>query len=80
MACNPASAESIRQLRDLRDRASERGDECLAALLAGVDLFVAVGRELELLEAMRRLAHDVRPAVENTPTAEDLRRLYERDS
>lgn len=79
MACEPASPESIRELRELRDRAVERGDECLATLLGGVDLFVALGRELEVLELMRRLALDVRDAVENTPTAEDLRRLYERD-
>jgi hypothetical protein len=79
MSYEPASHESVRELRELRVRAAERGDQCLATLLAGVDLFVAAGRELEVLDAMRRLAQDVRHAVENTPTEEDLRRLYERE-
>ncbi len=77
MGCNPASRESVDELRRLRDRASERGDECLSTLLAGVDLYVSLGRELELLEVMRRFAHEVHDAVDNTPTAEDLKRLYE---
>jgi hypothetical protein len=77
MSCQPPSPESVAELRQLRDRAFERGDECLAALLSGVDLYVAIGRELEILDVMRQLARDVHYAVENTPTAEDLRRLYE---
>jgi hypothetical protein len=79
MACHPASQQSIEELRQLRDRTIQRGDDCLATLLAGVDLFAALGRELEILEVMRQLAHDVRDAVENTPTAADLKRLYEMD-
>ncbi len=79
MACKPASPESVHELRQLRDRAYERGDECLATLLAGVDLYVALGRELEILDVMRQLALDAREAVENTPSAEDLKRLYEMD-
>ncbi len=79
MGCHPASSESIRELRELRDRAADRGDECLSALLAGIDLFVALGRELEVLDALRGMAQDVRHAAEHTPTAEDLRRLYDMD-
>ena len=79
MGCHPPSQQSIEELRQLRDRAIQRGDDCLATLLSGVDLFVALGRELEILDVMRQLAHDVRDAVENTPTAEDLTRLYEMD-
>jgi hypothetical protein len=77
MACQPASPESVQELRQLRARAVERGDECLATLLAGVDLYVALGRELEILELMRQHAYDLRVAVENTPTAKDLERLHE---
>lgn len=79
MGCQPPSPESIHDLRALRDLAFDRGEECLGALLAGVDLYVAMGRELELLEVMRNFAAEVRDAVENTPTAEDLKRLYEMD-
>jgi len=58
---------------------SRRGDECLSLLLAGVDLYVSVGREWELLEIMRNFAHDAEDMVKNTPSAADLKRLYERD-
>jgi hypothetical protein len=79
MGCHPPSPESVQALRKLRDTAAERGDDCLATLLAGVDLYVSLGREIELLEVMRSFAHEVREAVENTPSAEDLKRLYEMD-
>jgi hypothetical protein len=77
MACKPASRESLDALERLRREASERGDDCLAVVLAGVDLYVRVGREFELLEIMRRGAEEMRDAVENTPTAQELRRLFE---
>lgn len=77
MSCTPASKQSIEELRKLRDAAYERGDECLSTLLAGVDLYVALGREIELLDVMRQHAVDLREAVENTPSADDLRRLYD---
>lgn len=79
MICHPPSPDSLRALRSLRDKAAQRGDDCLSALLAGVDLYVSLGREMELLEVMRSFAHEVREAVENTPSADDLRRLYEAD-
>ena len=48
-------------------------------LLAGVDVYAAVGREWELLEVMRKFAHDADEMVRNTPTSNELKRLYERD-
>lgn len=48
-------------------------------LLAGVDMYTAVGREWELLEVMRNFAHHAEEMVRNTPTAAELRRLYERE-
>lgn len=77
MSCPPPSPESIAELRALRDHAIERGEDCLTTLLSGVDLYIAIGRELEILDVMRQMARDVNDAVQNTPTAEDLRRLYE---
>jgi hypothetical protein len=79
MAFEPPSLESVQALRRLRDQAFERGEDCLGTLLAGLDLYIALGREIELLEAMRHFANEIRPAVEGTPTADDLRRLYEWD-
>jgi hypothetical protein len=64
-------------LRRLRKQVKERGDECLATLLAGVEMYIAVGREWELLEIMRNFAHDAEEMVHNTPSAADLQRLYE---
>jgi hypothetical protein len=77
MACKPTSRESLDALKHLEREAQERGDECLAVLLAGVDLYVRVGREIELLDMMRKGADEMREAVENTPTAQDLRRLFD---
>jgi hypothetical protein len=67
----------MKALRKLREQASERGDQCLAMLLGGVELYVSVGREWELLEIMRQFAHNADEMVRNTPTASDLKRLYE---
>lgn len=79
MGCHPPHPDSMASLRRLRAEASERGDECLALLLGGVELYVSVGREWELLESMRKFAHEAEEMVRNTPTASELRRLYERD-
>ena len=79
MACQPAHPESIEGLRRLQREVKQRGDDCLAMLLAGVDVYAAVGREWELLEVMRKFAHDADEMVRNTPTANELKRLYERD-
>ena len=79
MACRPASQESLESLRRLQRDAAARGDECLSLLLAGVELYVRVGREFELLELMRQSAEEMRESVINTPTAEELTRLFERD-
>ena len=77
MACQPTSKDSLARLRSLIEDAEQRNDRCLAVLLAGVELYVGAGRELELLELMREHAEGFREAVENTPTAQDLRRLFD---
>jgi hypothetical protein len=79
MACHPTSESSLDGLRKLQNDAAGRGDDCLSLLLAGVELYARAGRELELLELMRRSAEEMREAIENTPSAQDLRRLYEQD-
>jgi hypothetical protein len=79
MACRPPSTESLESLRRLQQQAAERGDDCLSLLLAGVDFYVRAGRELELLESMRSHAEEMREAIENTPTAQELKRLYEKE-
>ena len=48
-------------------------------LLAGIDMYAAVGREWELLEIMRKFAHDAEEMVRNTPSAAELKRLFDRD-
>jgi hypothetical protein len=78
MLCQPPHPDSISDLRRLREEVSRRGDECLALLLAGVDLYASVGREWELLEIMRKFAHEAEEMVRNTPTAAELKKLYER--
>ena len=78
MVCQPPNPESLSELRHLQQRAKMRGDECLALLLAGVDVYISVGREWELLEIMREFAHDAEDMVRNTPSAAELRNLYER--
>jgi hypothetical protein len=79
MACQPPCPESIEALRRLQREVTQRGDECLAMLLAGVDLYTTVGREWELPEIMRKFAHDAEEMVRNTPTAAELKKLYERE-
>jgi hypothetical protein len=79
MGCEPPNPESLADLRRLREEIDRRGDKCLAMLLGGVELYVSVGREWELLESMRTFAHDAEEMVHNTPTANELRRLYEQD-
>jgi hypothetical protein len=79
MACRPTSPESLDRLRTLQLEAASRGDDCLSLLLAGINLYVQAGRELELLAFMRHNAEQMREAIENTPSAQDLRRLYERN-
>jgi hypothetical protein len=79
MGCRPTTQESLESLRKLYHEAVQRGDECLSLLLAGIELYIRAGREFELIELMRSRAEDMRDAVENTPSADDLRRLYERD-
>jgi hypothetical protein len=48
-------------------------------LLAGVEVYASVGREIELLEVMRNFAHDSEDMVRNTPSAGELQKLYERE-
>jgi len=79
MACQPPHPESIEGLRRLQRDVRQRGDDCLAMLLAGVDVYAAIGREWELLEVMRKFAHDAEEMVRNTPSAAELKKLYERD-
>jgi len=78
MVCQPPHPESLTGLRRLQQEVKQRGDECLAMLLAGVDLYASVGREWELLETMRKFAHDAEEMVHNTPSAAELKKLYER--
>jgi len=79
MMCQPPHPESIAGLRRLYDEVKERGDECLAMLLVGIDMYTAIGREWELLEIMRKFAADAQEMVRNTPTAAELKSLYERE-
>jgi hypothetical protein len=65
-------------LEELIGKARERGDECFAVLLEGVKMYVSLGREIDLLEAMRDFERELRPAVEGTPSAAELHRLYNR--
>lgn len=79
MPWRPLSPESLELLRRLRHEVAERGDERLALLLAGVELYATLGREFELLEIMRAFAHDMHEAVEGTPTARELEELFNRE-
>jgi hypothetical protein len=76
MSFRPVSRESLEGLRRLREDAIARGDDCLGTLLAGIELYVVLGREFELLESMRHFAHEMEECVANTPTAAELERLY----
>lgn len=79
MPWRPSSPESLELLRRLRHEIAEHGDERLALLLAGVELYAILGREFELLEIMRAFAHDMREAVEGTPTVKELEDLFNRE-
>ena len=76
MHCHPISDHSRQELLELRNRAHQRGDDCLAILLTGVDLYLSIGREVELLVLMRDYAEQMREAIENTPSANELEDLY----
>ena len=45
-------------------------------LLQGIDRYVSMGREWELLESMRTFAHDSQEMVNGTPSVADLQDLY----
>jgi hypothetical protein len=75
----PTNPESLELLRQARREIAERGDFRLALLLAGVELYAVLGREFDLLEIMRAFAHEMDMAVEGTPTARELEKLFERD-
>jgi len=79
MVCQPPHPESFMGLRRLREEVNQRGDECLALLLAGVDMYTSIGREWELLEIMRKFAHEAEGMVRDTPSAAELKKLYERE-
>jgi len=79
MLSQPPHPESLHALRRLREEVRERGDQCLALMLAGVEVYSSIGREWELLEIMRTFAHDAEEMVHNTPTAAELKKLYERE-
>jgi hypothetical protein len=79
MQWQQTSEASLRELRQLANNARARGDETLAVLIAGIDVFISLGREMELLEFMRHFETEIRPAVEGTPSASELERLYKPD-
>ncbi|MCS6951639.1 MAG: hypothetical protein RMK57_03810 [Bryobacterales bacterium] len=77
MTFGRTSEDSLEALRRLRDEARRRGDETLAVILTGVELYASLGREFELLEMMKKFADEMKEVIEQTPTVEELRRLYE---
>jgi hypothetical protein len=79
MPWQPSSEDSIESLRRLRRQVAERGDQRLALLLAGIELYAVLGREFELLEIMRTFAHDMHEAVEGTPSIKELEELFNRE-
>lgn len=79
MPWHPTSPESLELIRRLRNQIAENGDQRLALLLAGVELYATLGREYELLDIMRAFAHDIHEAVQGTPTARELEELFERE-
>jgi hypothetical protein len=79
MPWRPTNPESLELLRRLRIELAERGDERLALLLAGVELYSALGCEYELLDIMRVFAHEMHEAVQGTPTAIELDELFNRE-
>jgi hypothetical protein len=79
MNYRPVSEESRRDLGRLVVDVRLRGDECLAVLLEGIQMFVSLGSEVELLEMMSEFEREIRPAVERTPSVLELERLYHQD-
>ncbi len=79
MHWRPTDPESLELLRRLRHEVADRGDQRLALLLAGVELYATLGREFELLEIMRTFAQDMHEAVEGTPSAKELEELFNRE-
>jgi hypothetical protein len=79
MTWRPTNPESLELIRRLRHDIAERGDERLAMLLAGVELYATLGREFELLEVMRTFAHEMHESVQGTPTAKELEDLFNRE-
>lgn len=79
MRWEPVSESSREELRNLIESAKSRGDDALAVILQGVELYISLGREFDLLESMRSFEREIRPAVEGTPSAVDLHRLYNLD-
>jgi hypothetical protein len=75
----PTSPDTLSGLRQLIAQARQRGDHTMAVLLSGIDLYATLGREYELLEIMKHFAEDIQEAVDNTPTAAQLKELYERE-
>jgi hypothetical protein len=78
MAWRPTSPESLALLHSFRHEIADRGDERLALLLAGIELYAILGRDVELLEVMRAFAHEIEEAVQGTPTARELEELFNR--
>jgi hypothetical protein len=76
---HPTTQVTREAIRRLSQQARERGDDTMAVLLAGLDLYATLGREYELLEVMKHFAEDIREAVENTPSAAQLRELFVRE-
>jgi hypothetical protein len=76
MTWNHVTPDSHAALQRLRDEARAANDHTFTVLLSGLDLYIALGREIELLEHMRHFAEEMRESVENTPSAADLERLY----
>ena len=80
MSFTPTSDESMKELYSLSRRAAGRGDESLSVLVSGIELYIRLGREFELLEIMKKFAADMKEPVEQTPTAAELERLYKREA
>jgi hypothetical protein len=79
MPWRPTSPEALELLHRFRNEIAERGDQRLALLLAGVELYATLGREFELLEIMRTFAHEIHEAVQGTPTAKELEEMFNRE-
>ena len=79
LASGQGTAVFLAELDRVRRAVAERGDQRLALLLAGVELYAVLGREFELLEIMRTFAHEMHEAVEGTPSIKELEDLFNRD-